>query len=104
MAAYSHIHERSTLWKRTAHTIDETFKYWAVIPAILILVVFTIFPIGQLLWMSVSELEFSQKQLVATFVGVKHLSTAFHDVVVPVAWKNTFIFVFWGVYFTRLIS
>jgi multiple sugar transport system permease protein len=97
MTSHGNVHEHLTFWKKTAHTIDETFKYWAVIPAALILIIFTIFPIGQLLWMSVSEIEFSQDQLIATFVGFKHLFTALKDVVVPTAWKNTFIFVFWGV-------
>jgi multiple sugar transport system permease protein len=47
--------------------------------------------------MSVSELEFSQDQLISTFVGLKHFSTAVQDAVVPVAWKNTLIFVFFAV-------
>lgn len=91
-------------WKKTAHFVDETFKYWAVLPTALILVVFTIFPIGQLLWMSVSEIEFSQDQLISTFVGLKHLSTAIQDPVVPVAWKNTFIFVFFAVTFEVVLG
>ncbi|MCP4399988.1 MAG: sugar ABC transporter permease [bacterium] len=86
-----------SFWKKAATSIDETFKYWAILPTVFILVVFTIFPIGQLLWMSVSELEFSQGRLVSTFVGLKHLSSAIQDAVVPIAWKNTFIFVFFSV-------
>lgn len=81
-----------SFWKNIGGVFDDTFKYWAVLPAAIIVVVFTLYPIAQLLRMSVSEITFSQDQMSWNFVGLKHLFTAFHDSVVPIAWKNTFVY------------
>ena len=38
--------------------LDRTFKYWAILPTLAILVVFTLYPVFQLLRMSVSDIQF----------------------------------------------
>jgi multiple sugar transport system permease protein len=93
MNSRTSFHKPLSFWGKTASFLDGTFQYWAVLPAAFVLIAFTLFPIGQLLRMSVSEIEFSQDQVIWTFVGLKHLYTALADAVVPVAWKNTLIFV-----------
>jgi multiple sugar transport system permease protein len=84
--------DHRSFWKNTCVVLDETFKYWAVLPAAFILLMFTLYPIAQLLRMSVSEIKFTQDQIFWNIVGLKHLFSAIHDPVVPVAWKNTFIY------------
>ena len=97
--------ERTTLQKVTvsgvqatgdgglAGFIDRTFKYWAVLPAILVLALFSLYPTIQLIRMSVSDVEFVEAQRVWTFVGLDHLRTALADPVVPDALRNTLVFV-----------
>ena len=72
---------------------DDTFKFWAILPTLLILVIFTFYPIVQLLRMSVSDIQFSEAKLQWTFVGMEHIHTALADPVVPIALVNTLIFV-----------
>lgn len=72
---------------------DNTFKFWAILPTLIILVVFTLYPIAQLLRMSVSNIEFAEAKLQWTFVGTEHFHTALADPVVPTALLNTLIFV-----------
>ena len=69
------------------------FKYWAVVPTILILVVLTLYPVLQLVRMSVSDIEYVEGQMEWTFVGMKNLRTMLKDSVVPVAIKNTLTYV-----------
>ncbi len=73
---------------------DRTFRYWAILPTLVILVVFTLYPVFQLLRMSVSDIQFVESKLQWTFVGLKWMQTALNDPVVPVAFRNTFLFVF----------
>jgi multiple sugar transport system permease protein len=74
--------------------LDRTFKYWAILPTMLILVVFTLYPVFQLLRMSVSDIQFVEAKLQWTFVGTKWVQTALRDPVVPDAFRNTLVFVF----------
>ena len=73
--------------------LDRTFKYWAILPTLLILVVFTLYPVFQLLRMSVSDIQFVDAKLQWTFVGLKYVDTALNDAVVPDAFRNTLLFV-----------
>lgn len=72
---------------------DRTFKYWAILPTLLVLVIFTLYPVIQLLRMSVSDIQFTDAQLMWTFVGPKHFYTMLNDAVVPDALRNTLLFV-----------
>jgi len=70
-----------------------SFKYWAVAPLLLVLVVFTVLPIAQLLQMSVSDLEFVEGKLVSEFVGLGQLDNLAKDPIAGIALRNTLVFV-----------
>lgn len=72
---------------------DRTFKYWAIAPTLLVLTILTLYPVFQLLRLSVSQVKFVESELVWTFVGLKHLESIMHDAVIPDAMQNTFVFV-----------
>jgi multiple sugar transport system permease protein len=73
---------------------DRTFKYWALLPAIAILVLLTLYPTAKLLRMSVSEISVgSDASVTWEYVGDKHVRTAIEDPVVGVAIRNTLVFV-----------
>ena len=81
-------------WKtRFSNFIDRTFKIWTILPLILVLIFLVAYPTVQLLRMSVSEVKIVQGKTVWTFVGLKHLYTAMEDQIVPVALRNTIVFV-----------
>lgn len=73
--------------------LDRSFKYWAILPTLVILVVFTLYPVFQLLRMSVSDIQFVESELQWTFVGLKYVETTLNDAVVPDAFRNTLVFV-----------
>ena len=73
--------------------ISMPFKYRAMVPLFLFLMVFSIYAIIQLVQMGVSEVSFSGSQVTRTFVGLKHARTAIADPVVGIALRNTFIYV-----------
>lgn len=72
---------------------DRNFKYWALLPALLVLVLLTLYPIGNLLRMSVSEIDFKGSEMIWSFVGAKHLRTAIEDPITGIALRNTFFYV-----------
>jgi multiple sugar transport system permease protein len=78
---------------RLGDFIDRTFQYWTVAPLIITLVLLVAYPSIQLIRMSVSEVDIVKGETVWEFVGLKHLETARQDPVVPVALKNTLVFV-----------
>ena len=81
-------------WKaRCSSFIDRTFKIWTILPLLFVLIFLVAYPTVQLLRMSVSEVKIVQGKTVWTFVGLKHLYTALEDQIVPVALRNTIVFV-----------
>ena len=70
-----------------------SFKYWSVVPLLVVLTLFTVLPILQLLQMSVSELEFVKGELVSEFVGLAQMDNLAKDPIVGIAIKNTLVFV-----------
>ncbi len=70
-----------------------SFKYWSVAPLLIVLIIFTVFPIMQLLQMSVSKLEFIDGKLVSEFIGLGQLDNLAKDPIVGIAIKNTLVFV-----------
>lgn len=73
--------------------LDETFKYWALAPVVILLVLLTVYPVFNLLRMSLSEIDFSAGSVTWTFVGLKHARTFLDDWLFRTALKNTLIFV-----------
>jgi multiple sugar transport system permease protein len=78
---------------RLSTFLDANFKYWALLPILIFLAVLTLYPVGQLLRMSLSDLEFVKGKLEWTYVGLDHVETLRNDPVVPDALKNTLLFV-----------
>jgi multiple sugar transport system permease protein len=73
--------------------LDETFKYWALAPVVILLVLLTVYPVFNLLRMSLSEIDFSAGNVTWTFVGLKHARAFLEDWLFRTALKNTLIFV-----------
>jgi len=92
------------LTSRLGNFIDRTFQYWTIAPLIITLLFLVAYPSVQLLRMSVSELDIVKGKTVWEFVGLKHLETALQDPVVPVALKNTLIFVIAVVIIETMLS
>jgi len=84
--------------------INRTFKYWALVPVLLVLVTMTLYPVMLLLRMSASEITFARGKMTWNLVGLDHLKEALADPVVPVALKNTAIFVLVVVTFETLLG
>lgn len=73
--------------------LDETFKYWALAPAVILLLFLTLYPTVNLLRMSVSEIDFVEGKAVWTFVGLKNVRLFLEDWWFRTALKNTLFFV-----------
>ena len=83
---------RSARWQ-PARFFDRTFKVWALAPSLIAMMVLTIYPVVQLLRMSVSDLEFIKGKLVWSYVGLQHVERLQNDVVISDALKNTLLYV-----------
>lgn len=70
-----------------------SFKYWSLAPLIIILVIFTLFPIIQLIQMSVSDIQWVEGKRVSEFVGLKYFEVLRNDPIAPIAIKNTLYYV-----------
>jgi multiple sugar transport system permease protein len=73
--------------------LDSTFQYWALAPAVLLFAVLTLYPVANLLRMSVSTIDFAKGEFVWTFAGAKNLLTLADDWLFRIALRNTLSFV-----------
>jgi multiple sugar transport system permease protein len=73
--------------------LDRYFKYWALVPALLVLVGLTLYPLYELLRMSVSTVAFTEGQVIWQFSGLDNWNTFLSDEVFRAAVTNTVIFV-----------
>ncbi len=78
---------------RAGSFFDRTFKFWALLPALIAMALLTVYPVIQLLRMSVSDLAFVKGELVWTYIGLEHFDRLSNDVVLPDALENTLLFV-----------
>lgn len=72
---------------------DRTFKHWSLLPAVLIFLVLTVYPMANLLLMSVSTIEFLHGEDIWTFDPGHNASELIRDRVLPDALRNTIVFV-----------
>lgn len=79
--------------RRLGTLLDHHFKYWALLPTLVFMAVLTLYPVGQLLRLSLSDVAFVKGKLVWSYVGLDHFTTLSHDQVVPDALRNTLVFV-----------
>ncbi len=72
---------------------NRAFRHWSLLPAVVLFVVLTLYPVANLVRMSVSTIEFSQAREVWTFTPLTNLALLAADEVVPPAVRNTLVFV-----------
>ncbi|MBK8741564.1 MAG: sugar ABC transporter permease [Betaproteobacteria bacterium] len=73
--------------------LNRTFKHWSLLPAVVLFVALTIFPIANLVRMSVSTIEFAEGQARWTFTPAHNFSLLLGDTVLWPAAVNTLVFV-----------
>lgn len=96
-----------TLEKRAStllDTLDRTFKYWALAPAVILLVLLTVLPAANLLRMAVSDVDFAKGQVVWDFVGLANLRKLLDDWLFRIVLRNTFVFVIAAVSIEMLLG
>jgi len=77
--------------RRFSH--DDWFRYTTLAPAIVLLLLLTVYPVINLLLMSVSTIEFSHGEQHWTFVGLANLQRLLSDWLFATTLRNTLIFV-----------
>jgi len=69
------------------------FRYASLLPAVIVLAVLTVYPVANLLRMSLSTIEFAQGTDVWTWTPMRNLAMLAGDEVLRPALRNTFVFV-----------
>jgi multiple sugar transport system permease protein len=77
--------------RRLGH--DDWFRYATLLPAIVVLLLLTVYPVINLLMMSVSSIEFSHGEQRWTFVGLANVQRLASDWLFATTLRNTLIFV-----------
>jgi len=73
--------------------LNRTFRHWSLLPAVVLFVLLTAYPVANLVRMSVSTIEFAQGTETWTFTPLRNLALLRADEVIPPAVRNTLIFV-----------
>ncbi len=73
--------------------LDRHFQYWAILPALIVLLALTIFPLLELIGMSVSTVSFAEGKVIWQFSGLDNFRTFLEDEIFLVAVFNTVVFV-----------
>jgi multiple sugar transport system permease protein len=76
-----------------ADLLDATFQYWALAPAVLLLLCLTLYPMLSIFRMAVSTIDFAQGQFLWTFTGLQNWRSFVEDWLFRIALKNTLLFV-----------
>lgn len=84
---------RTRLGFRVFHHLDRHFFAWAVLPAVLVLACLTVYPVIELIRMSLAEVTARGNVLLWEYIGLDNFRAMLDDPVIPAAWRNTFIFV-----------
>ncbi len=79
--------------RSVAEFLDATFQYWALAPALLLLLCLTLYPMLSILRMVVSTIDFAQGQFLWTFSGFQNWRSFLEDWLFRIALRNTLIFV-----------
>jgi multiple sugar transport system permease protein len=72
---------------------DRTFKYWTVAPALAALALLALYPALELVYLSAGSVRLAGTRSIWSFVGLDNVRTMLHDPVVPIAFRNTLVFV-----------
>ncbi|HEV8308371.1 MAG TPA: sugar ABC transporter permease [Methylomirabilota bacterium] len=73
--------------------LDRTFRYWALLPVFVVLLLLTAYPLVQLVGMSLSDYTFGGGSIVAHYSGLRNLELMGEDTVFRAAVRNTLVFV-----------
>jgi multiple sugar transport system permease protein len=85
--------EGTTPKRSLADLLDASVQYWALAPAVLLFLFLTIYPMLNILRMSVSRIDFAKGEFVWTFTGLQNLQTFTQDWIFQTALRNTLVFV-----------
>jgi multiple sugar transport system permease protein len=83
----------STSRPSIAATVNRTFRNWSLAPAVFVFVALTVYPIINLVRMSVSTITFAQGSETWTFTPLVNLAMLQDDDVLMAALRNTLLFV-----------
>jgi multiple sugar transport system permease protein len=72
---------------------DQNFKYWTLLPAVVVVVGLTVYPFLNLLVMAFSTVKFEEAQIIWTFSGLDNFYTFLEDETFITAVRNTVLFV-----------
>lgn len=84
--------------------INASFRYWSLLPAILIFAALTLYPLLNLMRMSVSTIDFAHAAEVWTFTPLRNLESLRSDDVLRPAVVNTVVFVAVSVVFEMVLG
>src|SRR5439155_13998532 len=84
---------RSAMMSAIGAALNRSFRYWSLVPAIVLFVALTVYPIVNLLRMSVSTIEFAEGHARWSFTPSHNFALLAHDAVLGAAVRNTAIFV-----------
>jgi multiple sugar transport system permease protein len=104
VAAIPHPPARVAARGRLIDRLDRTFRYWSFAPAVVLLFVLTVFPIVNLVRMSVSSVQFVEGRAVWSFAARQNVEALLGDAVLGAAIVNTAIFVVVAVALEMLIG
>ncbi|MBM3539774.1 MAG: sugar ABC transporter permease [Alphaproteobacteria bacterium] len=79
--------------RRLLDFVHDSFKYWSLLPAVVLLLLITVYPSLHLLQMSVSTIEFVGGRDVWSFTPGRNLELLLSDAVLQPAIVNTIVFV-----------
>ena len=84
--------------------LNRTFRHWSLLPAVVLFVLLTIYPVANLFRMSVSTIEFTSGGEIWTFAPLTNLALLRADEVVRPAVINTLLFVVVAVAFEMMLG
>jgi multiple sugar transport system permease protein len=73
--------------------LNRSFRHWSLLPAVLLFVLLTVYPMVNLLRMSVSTIEFADGRAHWSFTPARNIALLASDTVLPAAILNTAVFV-----------
>jgi multiple sugar transport system permease protein len=73
--------------------LNRSFRHWSLLPAVLLFVLLTVYPMVNLLRLSVSTIEFAEGRAKWSFTPMRNIALLASDSVLPAAVLNTAIFV-----------
>jgi multiple sugar transport system permease protein len=73
--------------------LNRSFRHWSLLPAVLLFVLLTVYPMVNLLRLSVSTVEFAEGHAKWSFTPMRNIALLASDSVLPAAVLNTAIFV-----------